>query len=60
MFPVVLFMVFGPFLDAFSKADEPGFPIFKPTTEPTAVTRSHARHPARAIPPRSTPTARPR
>ena len=22
-------MVFGPFLDAFSKADEPGFPIFK-------------------------------
>ena len=22
-------VVFGPFLDAFSKADEPGFPIFK-------------------------------
>ena len=22
-------MVFGPFLDAFSKEDEPGFPIFK-------------------------------
>ena len=29
-------MVFGPFLDAFSKADEPGFPIFKNPQIPAA------------------------